>query len=135
MLVGADHSGREGVMFSPWLVEGVGRQTRARIDARDRNILQLTVFHFDMYISWKLLLWQVSSFFFALSSIPSPHIQATVCLSDDVHGELIPSNRSIDSYPSYPHTHVHKYSVHVLDIYLIIPVLVTLLALPYTVQR
>jgi len=81
LLVDADYSCREGVVLSPWLVEGVGRETRARMDAMDRNILQLTVLHFDTYISWKLLLWQVSSFFFTLPSILSPHIPATVCLS------------------------------------------------------
>ena len=47
LLVGADYSCREGVVLSPWLVEEVGRETRARIDVRDRNILQLTVLHFD----------------------------------------------------------------------------------------
>ena len=40
MLVVADHSGWEGegrVILSPWLVGGVGRETRARIATRARN--------------------------------------------------------------------------------------------------
>ena len=72
LLVGADQSGWEGegkAVLSPWLAEGVGRETRERIDARDRNILQLSVLHFDTYISWKLLLWQVSFFYTRLHSI------------------------------------------------------------------
>jgi len=67
---------RGRAVLSPWLAEGEGRKTRARIDMRDGNILWVIVLHFDAYISWKLLSWQVSTFY--LSSVPSPHISGAL---------------------------------------------------------